>query len=190
VYYRGIRDFESLEGADLVGFATLMHQLFRLYEEAYSGHLEGPADLRLWRGWETARATSADILEFRLGGVHARIGSMRSSRSSLISYSRQPSLQGCIANQWKMNELSDRRLQGYCSLCTFTKSARAKINAASISFPMLPFGRLLYGEPNAVSNAIGYAQRYSRSHDAVIRVYDESCNVIETHDQKVNFKEP
>jgi hypothetical protein len=25
----------------------------------------------------------------------------------------------------------------------------------------LPFGRLLYGEPNAVSNAIGYAQFYS-----------------------------
>jgi hypothetical protein len=31
----------------------------------------------------------------------------------------------------------------------------------------LPFGRLWYGEPNAVSNAIGYARFYSRSHDAV-----------------------
>jgi hypothetical protein len=37
---------------------------------------------------------------------------------------------------------------------------------------VLPFGRLWYGEPNAVSNAIGYAQFYSRSHGAVIRVYD------------------
>ena len=27
----------------------------------------------------------------------------------------------------------------------------------------LPFGRLWYGDPNAVSNAIGYAQFYSRS---------------------------
>ena len=36
---------------------------------------------------------------------------------------------------------------------------------------VLPFGRLLYGEPNATSNAIGYAEHYSRSHDAVIRVY-------------------
>jgi hypothetical protein len=27
----------------------------------------------------------------------------------------------------------------------------------------LPFGRLWYGEPNAVSNAIGYALRSSRS---------------------------
>ena len=36
----------------------------------------------------------------------------------------------------------------------------------------LPFGRLWSGEPNAVSNAIGYATFRSRSHDVVIRVYD------------------
>jgi hypothetical protein len=38
----------------------------------------------------------------------------------------------------------------------------------------LPFGRLWYGEPDAVTNAIGYAKFRTRSHDAVIRVYDES----------------
>jgi hypothetical protein len=43
----------------------------------------------------------------------------------------------------------------------------------------LPFGQLWYGEPNAVENAIGYAKHRSRSHHAVIRVYDESGNVIE-----------
>jgi hypothetical protein len=43
---------------------------------------------------------------------------------------------------------------------------------------VLPFGRLWYGEPNAVSNAIGYAQFRSRSHDAVIPVYDAAGNVI------------
>jgi hypothetical protein len=36
----------------------------------------------------------------------------------------------------------------------------------------LPFGQLWYGEPNAVSNAIGYAKFYGRSHNSVIRVYD------------------
>jgi hypothetical protein len=36
----------------------------------------------------------------------------------------------------------------------------------------LPFGRLWYGEPNAISNAMGYAKFFSRSHDAVIHVYD------------------
>jgi hypothetical protein len=30
----------------------------------------------------------------------------------------------------------------------------------------LPFGRLWYGEPDAISNAIGYTKFYSRSHVA------------------------
>ena len=55
---------------------------------------------------------------------------------------------------------------------------------------VLPFGRLWYDGPKAVANAIGYAEHYSRSHDAVIRVYDESDNVIDTHEHNGNFKEP
>jgi hypothetical protein len=39
---------------------------------------------------------------------------------------------------------------------------------------VLPFGRLWYDGPNAASNAIGYASHYSRSHGAVIRVYDSA----------------
>ena len=54
---------------------------------------------------------------------------------------------------------------------------------------VLPFSRLWYGEPNAVSHAIGYAMHYCRSADAVIRVYDESGNVIETHKHKGDFRE-
>ena len=53
----------------------------------------------------------------------------------------------------------------------------------------LPFGRLWYGDANAVDNAIGYAEHFSRSHDAVIRVYDDADNVIETHQHKGDFKE-
>jgi hypothetical protein len=53
----------------------------------------------------------------------------------------------------------------------------------------LPFGTPWYGEPNAVSNAIGYAKFYSRSHDAVIHVYDSTANVIETHEHAGEFKE-
>jgi hypothetical protein len=52
-----------------------------------------------------------------------------------------------------------------------------------------PFGRLWYGEPNAVTNAIGYAKFFSRSHDAVIRVYDRAGNVIETHKQASDFRQ-
>jgi hypothetical protein len=55
---------------------------------------------------------------------------------------------------------------------------------------VLPFKRLWYSDANAVANAVGYAEHYSRSHDAVIRVYDEAGNVIETHEHKGDFKEP
>ena len=54
---------------------------------------------------------------------------------------------------------------------------------------MLPFGRLWYSETDAVRNAIGYVRFYSRSHDALIRVYDEAGNVIETHEHAGDFKE-
>jgi len=40
-----------------------------------------------------------------------------------------------------------------------------------------------------VSNAIGYAKFFSRSNDAVIRVYDQAGNVIETHEHGGEFKE-
>jgi hypothetical protein len=52
---------------------------------------------------------------------------------------------------------------------------------------VLPFGRLSYLEAPA---AISYAKFRSRSHDAVIRVYDVAGNVIQTHEHKGDFKEP
>jgi hypothetical protein len=54
----------------------------------------------------------------------------------------------------------------------------------------LPFGQLWYTKPDdAISNAIGYAKFRSRSHDAVICVYDQAGNVIETHEHTGDFKE-
>jgi hypothetical protein len=50
---------------------------------------------------------------------------------------------------------------------------------------VLPFGGLWYAGPKAVENAIDR----SRSHHAVIRVYDDAGNVIDTHEHKGNFKE-
>ena len=47
----------------------------------------------------------------------------------------------------------------------------------------------MVGQPNTVSNTIGYAEHFSRSRDAVIRVYDDAGNVIETHAHKGEFKE-
>jgi hypothetical protein len=43
-------------------------------------------------------------------------------------------------------------------------------------------------QPNAIRNAISYAKFRSRSHHAVIRVYDSAGNVIETHEYAGEFK--
>ena len=51
---------------------------------------------------------------------------------------------------------------------------------------VLPFGRLWYTKPD---DAIGYATFYSRSHDAVIRVYGPAGNVTGTNEHKGDFKE-
>jgi hypothetical protein len=51
---------------------------------------------------------------------------------------------------------------------------------------VLPFGRLWYDKSD---NAVGYAIHRSRSHYAVIRVYDDAGNVIETHEHAGDFKE-
>jgi len=37
-----------------------------------------------------------------------------------------------------------------------------------------------------VEPAIGYAKFFSRSHDAVIRIYDEAGNVIETQERQMS----
>jgi hypothetical protein len=51
---------------------------------------------------------------------------------------------------------------------------------------VMPFGWLWYDTPD---DAIGYAMHTSRSHDAVIRVYDEADKVIETYSHAGDFKE-
>jgi hypothetical protein len=53
----------------------------------------------------------------------------------------------------------------------------------------LLFGGLWYAGPNAASNALRCAQHYSRSHDAVMRVYDTLGNLIEAQEHKGDFKE-
>jgi hypothetical protein len=50
----------------------------------------------------------------------------------------------------------------------------------------LPFGGLWYTKPD---DAVDYAKFFIRSHDAVIRVYDNAGNVIATHEHKGDFKE-
>jgi hypothetical protein len=54
LYCRGIHDFESLKGAEVVRFSAFMDQMFKLFEEAYHGQLERHMDARVWRGVDAA----------------------------------------------------------------------------------------------------------------------------------------
>jgi hypothetical protein len=56
-------------------------------------------------------------------------------------------------------------------------------NGCNLISDVLRFGRLWFAGPNAIANAIKFAKFYSRSHDAVIRVYDAAGDVIDRHAQ-------
>jgi hypothetical protein len=68
-------------------------------------------------------------------------------------------------------------------LCHLEGDSQQKFDLISDA---LPFGALWYTKPD---HAIGYAKFRSRSHDAVIRVYDDPGNVIATHEHKGDFKD-
>src|SRR6266496_3041216 len=84
--------------------------------------------------------------------------------------------------------LKSRAPNPKCSKTTKSRPRKDRRGFDLIS-DALPFGRLWYSEPDAISNAIGYAKFYSRSHAAVIRVYDSAGNVIEMHEQRDEVKE-
>jgi hypothetical protein len=69
---------------------------------------------------------------------------------------------------------------------TYEVRPREDHRGVNLISDMLPFGRLLYLE---VREAVDYAKFYSRSHHAVIRVYDAAGNVIETHEHAGEFAE-
>jgi hypothetical protein len=53
-------------------------------------------------------------------------------------------------------------------------------------------GPIWYAGPDAVRNAISFAKYTSRSRSrwAIIRVFDDAGNVIQTHEHTGDFKEP
>jgi hypothetical protein len=68
--------------------------------------------------------------------------------------------------------------------------SRQSESARGFASDALPFRCVVYEESNAISSTIDYAKFYSRSHDAVIRVFDETGIVIETQEHSGDFHEP
>jgi hypothetical protein len=84
----------------------------------------------------------------------------------------------------------NRLKQSTTSIDIYEIRPRAEERGFDLISDALPYSPLWYRGPNAIRDAIGYAKFHSRSHDALIRVYDAAGSVIETHEHKKNFKEP
>jgi len=67
---------------------------------------------------------------------------------------------------------------------------RADKDGVDLVSDALPYSPMWYRGPKAITDAIDHAKFFSRSHDAVISVYDDVGKVIETHEHIGDFKEP
>jgi hypothetical protein len=75
------------------------------------------------------------------------------------------------------------------SSCADALAPSQRCHGVDLISDVLHFGKLWYRGPKAITDAIDHAKFFSRSHHAVIRVYDSAGNVIETHDHAGDFKE-
>jgi hypothetical protein len=91
-----------------------------------------------------------------------------------------------VQQRWAV---SDRDKHSKTSKHVYEIRPRADKHGIDLISDALPYSPLWYRGPNAISDAIDYAKFYSHSHDAVIRVYDEAGNVIETHEHAADFRE-
>jgi hypothetical protein len=74
---------------------------------------------------------------------------------------------------------------------TFTRSVPARDgDGFDLISDRLRRGPIWYAGPDAVRNAVAYAKyhSHSRSHRAIIRVFDESSRAIETHEFAGDFR--
>jgi hypothetical protein len=85
---------------------------------------------------------------------------------------------------------SDRDKHSTTSTHVYEIRPRADKNSVDLISDALIYSPLWYRGPNAIRDAIDYAKCRSRSHRAVIRVFDDAGNVIETHEHTGDFKEP
>jgi hypothetical protein len=59
---------------------------------------------------------------------------------------------------------------------------RADKRGVDLISDAIPYSPLWYRGSNAIKDALDHARFFSRSHDAVVRVYDEAGNEVETHE--------
>ena len=90
-----------------------------------------------------------------------------------------------VQQRWAKSELDKHSTT---STHVYEIRPRADKHRVDLISDALPYRPIWYRGPNAIRNAIDSAKFRSRSHRVVIRVYDESGNVMETHEHTGAFK--
>jgi hypothetical protein len=113
---------------------------------------------------------------------------LRAASKTTMAFSRcYTSLESFLKAKWQMMRAP---MTSETSTHVYEVRPRADHSGVDLISDVLPFSPLWYAGPNAISNAIKYAKSSSRSHDAVIRVFDGAGNVIETHEQAGDLFKP
>jgi hypothetical protein len=90
-----------------------------------------------------------------------------------------------IAFDWRMID-DPARMSSVNSAHAYEVRPRKDKRGVDLISDAPPFRRLWYAK---ASDAVDYAKFFTRSPDAVIRVYDAAGNVIDTHEHRGDFKE-
>jgi hypothetical protein len=96
------------------------------------------------------------------------------------------SLESFVKAKWQMMQRPKRS-----TIRTDVYEIRPRVDKHGVDLvgDALPYSPMWYRGPKAITDAIDHAKFFSRSHDAVVRIYDQTGNVIETHEQAGDFKE-
>src|SRR5512133_587528 len=116
-----------------------------------------------------------------MSGCTIAITRRQTTRSSLSTWKQPVSSRGSFGTYSPLLLIARRLLSG-SQIASSNASLSISAHQALNQIRRAPVGTLRTDAGGAASNAIGYAKFRSRSHHAVIRVYDEAGNVIEKHE--------
>jgi hypothetical protein len=85
-----------------------------------------------------------------------------------------------------LRENKPKAVRSGASTHTYEVRPRRHKRGFDLISDVLPFGRLWYTKPD---DGVSYAKFFSRSHDAVIRVYDDAGKAIQTHEHAGDFRD-
>jgi hypothetical protein len=109
----------------------------------------------------------------------------RASQLTKTSLHYYASLESFLKAKWQMMR---RPKKSVIHTAVYEIRPRADKDGVDLTSDALPYSPMWYRGPKAIRDAIDHAKFFSRCQKTVIHVYDAAGNVIETHEDKGDFK--